>query len=162
MSEATRDEIARLFGRAAFGATAADLDMWAGRPYAEAVDALLNIPAMDNRSPQSDEARRIAVEQSSTGKYDRNSGAIRMAQVWWLERMRTARYPLEERMTLFWHGHFATGVREFYPDVAMLMVQNDHAAQRARQLLHVGQGNDAGPRDDGMARRRAQQHPKAE
>lgn len=130
-SAATRDEIARLFGRAAFGATAPQLDMWAGRPYADAVDTLVNIPAMDGRSPQPDEARRIAVEKSGTGKYERYSGAIRLAQVWWLERMRTARYPLEERMTLFWHGHFATGVRESYPDVAMLMVQNQTMRRNA-------------------------------
>ena len=28
---------------------------------------------------------------------------------WWLERMRESVDPLEEKMTLFWHGHFATG-----------------------------------------------------
>ena len=28
--------------------------------------------------------------------------------VWWMERMRQSVDPLEEKMTLFWHGHFAT------------------------------------------------------
>ncbi|MDB5473681.1 MAG: hypothetical protein JWP99_984 [Devosia sp.] len=27
---------------------------------------------------------------------------------WWLDRMVTSNRPLEEKMTLFWHGHFAT------------------------------------------------------
>ncbi|NDV00078.1 DUF1800 domain-containing protein [Pseudoroseicyclus tamaricis] len=27
---------------------------------------------------------------------------------WWMERMLTSPHPLEEKMTLFWHGHFAT------------------------------------------------------
>ena len=33
-------------------------------------------------------------------------------QEWWLRRMAVGRRPLEENLTLFWHGHFATGFRE--------------------------------------------------
>jgi len=29
---------------------------------------------------------------------------------WWLDRMAVADYPLTERMTWFWHGHFATSI----------------------------------------------------
>ena len=29
---------------------------------------------------------------------------------WWLDRMVAARYPLTERMTWFWHGHWATSI----------------------------------------------------
>jgi uncharacterized protein (DUF1800 family) len=29
---------------------------------------------------------------------------------WWLDRMALARYPLSERMTWFWHGHWATSI----------------------------------------------------
>ncbi len=31
-------------------------------------------------------------------------------QGWWLYRMVLTRHPLRERMTLFWHGHFATSI----------------------------------------------------
>jgi uncharacterized protein (DUF1800 family) len=34
---------------------------------------------------------------------------IAMLRRWWLERMRQTQNPLREKMTLFWHGHFATG-----------------------------------------------------
>src|SRR4029078_6507574 len=27
---------------------------------------------------------------------------------WWLDRMLKTRHPLREKMTLFWHNHFAT------------------------------------------------------
>jgi hypothetical protein len=37
---ATRADVARLFGRAAFGATKADLDKWTGTPYADVVASL--------------------------------------------------------------------------------------------------------------------------
>ncbi len=30
--------------------------------------------------------------------------------MWWLDRMVAARYPLSERMTWFWHGHWATSI----------------------------------------------------
>lgn len=36
--------------------------------------------------------------------------------VWWLDRMALAEHPLHERMTWFWHGHFATSVdKVLYP-----------------------------------------------
>jgi uncharacterized protein (DUF1800 family) len=38
----------------------------------------------------------------------RQMGAI---QEWWLTRMIESPRPLEEKMTLFWHGHFATNYR---------------------------------------------------
>src|SRR5207249_11631371 len=31
---------------------------------------------------------------------------------WWLERMANGPRPLQEKMTLFWHGHFATSVEK--------------------------------------------------
>ncbi|HUR78918.1 MAG TPA: DUF1800 domain-containing protein [Acidimicrobiales bacterium] len=126
---ATREEIARLFGRAAFGATAADIDAWTGRPWPDAVSALIDIAAPAGRGVQGDDAQRVTIERA--GQNNTDVGAIRLAQKWWLERMRTGRYPLEERMTLFWHGHFATAVRYPFPDVAMIMGQNETIRRQA-------------------------------
>jgi uncharacterized protein (DUF1800 family) len=111
---ATRSDVARLFGRAAFGATKAILDTWTGQPYAAAVDSLFPPPAA-SRLPAADEAERIQSEYYLT--------TANLAQMWWMERMRTTPYPLEERMTLFWHDHFATAFLN-PPDVGYLMVQN--------------------------------------
>jgi uncharacterized protein (DUF1800 family) len=36
---------------------------------------------------------------------------VREMQKWWIERMATSPRPLEEKMTLFFHGHFATSYR---------------------------------------------------
>ena len=46
----------------------------------------------------------------------------RVAQ-WWAERMLTTPRPLEEKMTLFWHGHFAT--EELKNDDYRLMLQQN-------------------------------------
>jgi uncharacterized protein (DUF1800 family) len=57
---------------------------------------------------------------------------------WWAERMLNTRRPLEERMTLFWHGHFATS-EDKVRDVRKMLLQNAtlrrHATGNFRDLL---------------------------
>jgi len=43
---------------------------------------------------------------------------------WWLDRMTLASYPLNERMTWFWHGHFATSISKVVYPLPM-QVQNN-------------------------------------
>jgi uncharacterized protein (DUF1800 family) len=33
-------------------------------------------------------------------------------QAWWIERLATTEHPLQEKMALFWHGHFATSAQK--------------------------------------------------
>ncbi len=54
---------------------------------------------------------------------------------WWLERMARGPRPLQEKMTLFWHGHFATSiekVREAY----LMWRQNDLFRQQGTGNWH--------------------------
>ena len=39
-------------------------------------------------------------------------GDFRDLVVWWMNRMRYSSYPLREKLTLFWHGHFATSMQK--------------------------------------------------
>lgn len=121
---ATTQDVARLFGRAAFGATAADLDRWTGTPYADVVDHLLDVPPMFGRVAV-DDPLRVALSKGDT--LDGGSRIVYLpeqGQQWWLERMRTTAYPLEERMTLFWHDHFATGPTDKGTTLGSLITQN--------------------------------------
>ena len=43
---------------------------------------------------------------------------------WWANRMVATKRPLEEKMTLFWHGHFATG-DEKVQDYRKMLLQNE-------------------------------------
>jgi uncharacterized protein (DUF1800 family) len=43
---------------------------------------------------------------------------------WWLERMAKGPRPLEEKLTLFWHGHFATSVQKVR-DPYLMWLQNE-------------------------------------
>ena len=49
---------------------------------------------------------------------------------WWLEQMLTSPAPLVEKMTLFWHGHFATSVQKVRDGYWMWM-QNDTLRRNA-------------------------------
>ncbi len=49
---------------------------------------------------------------------------------WWANRMLTTQRPFQEKMTLFWHGHFAT-TEEKVRDYRKLNIQNE--------LLNTGQ-----------------------
>ena len=56
------------------------------------------------------EARRLQ-PVVNTFFYGLRSNAVETQRLatWWGERMLATQRPLEERLTLFWHGHFATG-----------------------------------------------------
>ncbi len=57
---------------------------------------------------------------------------------WWANRMVATKRPLEEKMTLFWHGHFATG-DEKVQDYRKMLKQNEllraKATGNVRDLL---------------------------
>ena len=50
--------------------------------------------------------------------------------LWWANRMLSTRRPLEEKLTLFWHGHFATGENKVR-DYRMMLRQNEMLRTRA-------------------------------
>ena len=58
--------------------------------------------------------------------------------LWWANRMLRTRRPLEEKLTLFWHGHFATGENKVR-DYRMMLRQNEmfraHASGALGDLL---------------------------
>ncbi|MBX3372917.1 MAG: DUF1800 domain-containing protein [Phycisphaeraceae bacterium] len=60
-------------------------------------------------------------------------------QRWWMKRIIETPAPLEEKMTLFWHGHFATAYRPI-EDSYHLFMQNrlfrEHAVGSFRSLVH--------------------------
>lgn len=136
-----RHDVASILGRVAFGATSADLDRWAGRSQDELADHLLAVPTSGAAlGAQPDEVRRIAVTAGGVSVAGQNGRTqLQAAQGWWQERMRTTAWPFLERMTLFWHDHFATGLGQPYPDVAMMLSQNqtqrNHALGNFVELL---------------------------
>lgn len=63
---------------------------------------------------------------------------IRRAAQWWAQRMLTTHRPLEEKLALFWHGHFATSdekVRDYRKMLKQLALFHKYANGNFRDLL---------------------------
>src|SRR5438876_12020946 len=87
-SARTREQVARLFHRAAFGATVGEIDQWAAKGYEATVDHLLDFASSSTRVDDSGGD----VLGSGIRPFDglgESGGAIESAQRWWLNRMAT-------------------------------------------------------------------------
>src|ERR1035437_2156666 len=91
-----------LLRRGGFGGSESDVAQMASLGVAGAVDSLLHPTAPDLDFPAYPDTALL---------YDR-AKARASAQLWWLDRMLRTKRPLQEKMTLFWHGHFATSVQK--------------------------------------------------
>lgn len=93
-----REKGAHLLRRFALGASEAELDYYMKDGLSGAIDKLLDYEKYD-------EGFDFDVE-----KLQGKNGQLRPQQVgvWWTLRMVATQRPLQEKMTLFWHDHFAT------------------------------------------------------
>ena len=100
-------EIEHLLRRAGFGARPDELDMYGQMSIRDAVDVLVNFDDV------ADSADRLIgspgyVNVTTRGQFAPQAN-ITDARQRWLFRMVHSDRPLQEKMTLFWHNHFATG-----------------------------------------------------
>ncbi|WP_054565567.1 MULTISPECIES: DUF1800 family protein [unclassified Frankia] len=128
-----RAALALLFRRAGFGARPDELDAAEKAGFEATVDALLRArdrpdPAAvappdldreaDHRPPDlADKAARAAYAK---GLRERTEALIG----WWLRRMVATADPVTEKLTLFWHGHFATSIQKVRSP-ALMLAQNE-------------------------------------
>ena len=93
-------KVAHLHRRAGFGATWAELhrDLEGGPDHA--VERLLDPPAETAETQNASSGLRDGV-RTGADRSDR-------LQAYWMNRLLFDRDPLREKMTLFWHNHFAT------------------------------------------------------
>lgn len=132
-----------LLERAGFGGTAAEADELAALGPRDAVAKLLDYPAPADEprpefltlaAPDPTELRQLP-EAERREKFNELQRASRQAvlelKTWWLLRMITTPRPLEEKLTLFWHGHFATEA-EKVKSPSMLYDQNQFLRRHGR------------------------------
>ena len=118
---------AHLHRRAAFGASTRELDEAVQLPPAEAVARLCQA-----RSPAAAD-KAEAFEQTSSMLGDRMvaNGSPEQLPAWWLYRMLNTADPALEKLTLFWHGHFATSAAKV-EKAGMMLAQNALLRRHAR------------------------------
>src|SRR5262245_34993876 len=108
-------KVAHLHRRAGFGATRAELLRDLDEGPKAAVDRLLA-----PRPPAGEEKQ--VLDSLRQGVLDSND-AERL-KAWWLYRVLYDPDPLREKLTLFWHGHFATSNRKVQ-SVPLMLGQNE-------------------------------------
>jgi uncharacterized protein (DUF1800 family) len=101
--------VEHLLRRAGFGARQDELDTFSNFTRFAAVDQLVNYENIpDDVDSKIGQAGYAGVTPSTSGPFAPNSN-INDARQRWLFRMLHTNRPLQEKMTLFWHNHFATG-----------------------------------------------------
>jgi uncharacterized protein (DUF1800 family) len=154
-----------LLNRAGFGGTPGQVRALANMGLDEAVDYIVDYDAVDDPPVEADAFDRNIMKPLTADERDRLQRArrtsdeltleefrkrrqdaqradraqIRALQKWWLARMIETPRPLQEKMTLFWHGHFATSYRAI-EDSYHMFLQNQlfrhHAVGDFRALTH--------------------------
>ncbi len=150
---------AHLLNRAGFGGTPAEVEQIVALGPTRAVDALLNFP---DKSAEEQNGKDVP-EFSSIDGYPKTYRALRdtlagksiqerqelikkfqMANAqadastitWWLRRQAYGPYPLQEKLTLFWHGHFTSSAKD--ERMALLMWEQQELL-RKRAAGNFGQ-----------------------
>ncbi len=118
----------RLFWRAGFGATRKEAAYWARRSKAQTIGWLLNGgPGPKVRMPP---ARVDGRPLDPVNEYGDDV-------LWWLDKMVSTKRPLQEKMTLFWHDHFATRDQDRPLMIAQNKMLRSHALGSFRALLQA-------------------------
>lgn len=163
----TRNEARHLLNRAGFGGSPEDIDAFHSLGREGAVETLLDPEGKSDEYPlptwasreqaiedmQARTAQRRTTLEKSKGLSAEEMDKLRRSllqdtqrenrrrsvegQGWWFHRMLETKAPLQEKMTLFWHDHFATSIQKVKQPVLMIM-QNElfreHAFGNYREL----------------------------
>jgi uncharacterized protein (DUF1800 family) len=104
MAVSAYDRMAHLLRRAAFGARPDEINNYLRQGFEATVDQLVNYEnVLENPNLPAQPTTR-------NGGFDITVLDVDNITSWWLDRMILTRRPLQERMTVFWHDHFATAV----------------------------------------------------
>ncbi len=106
----TNQLAAHLFRRAAFGGTINQIIAASKQGPDRTIDLIFG---------QTDDTA-IESEMATAGRLVTGGADSRQLAAWWLLRMIRTECPFLEKMTLFWHGHFATGADKVMDARAML------------------------------------------
>ncbi|HYP39194.1 MAG TPA: DUF1800 family protein, partial [Chloroflexia bacterium] len=110
MPRSDRHVVAHLLRRAGFGATSKDVDAYTALGFEGAVERLINYKAVDDHELEV-AITQIRASNPTAAQPDKPEiGNPGLEVAIWLTRMLMTKRPLQEKMTLFWHGHFTSSI----------------------------------------------------
>lgn len=141
-------EARHLLVRTGFAPSQSEVDALTGQPGATAVSAL--IAAAQASKPQHPPPdfvsqpppvpyRLLASKEEQQAQRQQQLREGLALKTWWVREMIDSPTPLRERMTLFWHNHFATSQQKVTRSLAMWqqhLLLRDQALGNFRVLLH--------------------------
>lgn len=141
-----------LLRRAGFGPSLTGRARWVGLPPRQALEQLWAdaqpidaLPVADLEGPSRQEIRMMS-EQERRKLRQQGRQSLLQLNVAWIERMVHGRGQLREKMTLFWHDHFACRFNSAF------LAQGQHELLRRHALGKFGDLLRAIARDPGMLR----------
>ncbi|MDW8106169.1 MAG: DUF1800 domain-containing protein [Armatimonadota bacterium] len=112
MQSSLRERLAHLHRRVGFSARPSEIEPLVALGIEGAVDKLLENP----HDHEIDDEAILRVLQGEMRNLD-----PRAVSAWWLYRMLVSKRPIQERMALFWHNHFATSASKVQAGRLMLI-----------------------------------------
>jgi uncharacterized protein (DUF1800 family) len=123
-----RDAVRRLLQRLGLGPRRGELDTATAAGF-DATLAALTTPGPDQGAAATPLPALAPVDRKAKDPASTQQARTERTQLvlWWLDRMAAADRPFPERLTWFWHGHFATSIQKV-KYASLMAVQN--ATQR--------------------------------
>lgn len=129
-----------LLNRAAFGPTPETLNRFQGKELAVVVDELFKDSATITdllylAKPKTKDNGKVGPFKVA-GQFIKSQKQKDELNLAWIDRMAVAQATLREKMTLFWHNHFATGTNFAYLMQMQHNTLRKHALGSFRDMLH--------------------------
>ncbi len=110
-----RAQVKHLLNRTLFGHNLADEEFFMAMTMDQAVDYIMNVPSTQPSPPinvYSTEDPDVPYEQTWVGADEGNNSFLRIASTmhWWMTQMAKPDRHIREKMTMFFHNHFATQI----------------------------------------------------
>lgn len=125
-----QQKIAHLLRRFGLGASESELDYYGKGGLSAAINRLLDVESVEDNWP-------FPLTLAATGQ---GNLPMRAVQAFWYSRLVATNRPLQERLTVFWHDHFATSGAKVVVGPAMhnhVEVLRQNALGTFPNLLHA-------------------------
>ncbi len=136
-------QVVHLLKRTLFGATVQDIAYFKTLTLSQAVDTLLQPTAPPSTMP----LNNYGVDPTGVGSFQTwinvgllyqddmlNASRLNSLQCWWTGQMLNPGRSIHEKMTLFWHNHFAMDATAHFADIQAQLWYNQYLTIRQNAL----------------------------
>jgi uncharacterized protein (DUF1800 family) len=134
--------IYHLYSRAGFGISIQDAQKLQSKKTADVVDALLALDGKQqylniiqlSEMPSRDQMKEMSKDQKrALGQEERDK--VKDLNLLWTKQLISTKAPLVEKMTLFWHGHFACHIENPYMVQQLNNIERQYVFASFKDLL---------------------------